>query len=107
MAPRTSAGEFEIRCQKIAGLIANGASRAHCLRYAAEQWGAKPRTVDGYMKRAKEMIRENWSSVTREEMLAQVLSQYASLQVQARQCGQLHVALGAIHGAARVAQLIS
>lgn len=40
-------------------------------------------------------------------MVAEVLSQYNSLQVEAREKGQLAVALGCIHGAAKVAQLIS
>ena len=43
----------------------------------------------------------------RDQMIAEVLGQYNSLQVEARNKGQLAVALGCIHGAARVAQLIS
>ena len=43
----------------------------------------------------------------RDQMIAEVLSQYNSLQVEAREKGQLAVALGCIHGAAKVAKLIS
>ena len=104
---RTSSSEADRRAQKIASMLSRGAPRSTIIQYASEHWEVTVRTTDAYIARARKILKEDWINVSREQMLAEVLSQYASLQIEARRSGQLHVALGAIHGAARVAQLIS
>jgi hypothetical protein len=43
----------------------------------------------------------------RPQMVADLLAQCSTLQLEARKAGQLHIALGAINTAARLAQLCS
>jgi hypothetical protein len=103
--PRSSASEADFRSQRVARLLASGARRSDCVQFAAKEWGVGIRTADSYIARARKLLREDWTEVKRDQMLAEILSQYSSLQMEARRQGQLAVALGCIHGAAKVAQL--
>jgi len=51
-------------------------------------------------------MKADWD-VERPEMVATLLSQAATLQMEAREKGHLHIALGAINTAAKLAQIIS
>jgi hypothetical protein len=105
--PRSTVAESEIRTQAIADLLAKGATRSDCVRFAAEQWGIGERQTETYIARARDVLKANWSNVQREQMVADLLTQYATLQQQARDQNHLAVALGCINGAARLAQLVS
>lgn len=83
-----------------------GGKRSDCCLYASENWGVGDRQAERYICRARDIIRADWSDVQRDQMMAEILSQYSSLQLAAREQGQLHVALGCIHGAAKLAQLV-
>ena len=104
---RSTAAEYEVRVQRLARIIANGGKRSDCLRFASEQWGIGERQTETYIARARELIKADWRDVQRDQMIADLLSQYSTLQMEARRNGQLNVALGCIHGAAKLAQLIS
>ncbi len=106
-APMPTAAEYELRVQRIARLIASGGKRTDCLQFAAKEWGIKTRTADELIARARELIKADWMDVQRDQMIADLLSQYSTLQMEARRTGHLNVALGCIHGAARLAQLVS
>jgi len=105
--PRSTVAETELRSQEIAELIAVGGTRFDCCRYAATKWGVCDRTADRYLARARKIIQDCWSTLEKRQLRAELLSQYASLQRQARQEAQLAVALGCLHGAAKVAKLVS
>lgn len=51
-------------------------------------------------------MKADWD-MERPEMVANLLAQAATLQMEAREKGQLHIALGAINTAAKLAQIIS
>jgi len=106
-APRPTEAERELRAQEIADLISKGAKRSDCLQHAATTWGIATRSADELIARAKALIREDWANTDRSQLRAELLSQYATLQLEAREKGQLNVALGCIHGAAKITQLIS
>ena len=76
------------------------------MRYAADQWGVSERTIDKYLALARDQIRADWD-LERPQMVADLLSQCATLQQEARAKGQYHIALGAINTAAKLAQLCS
>lgn len=78
-----------------------------CIQFASENWGIGARQTDEYIARARDLLRANWSNVQREQMVADLLTQYATLQEEARKQAHLAVALGCINGAARLAQLVS
>lgn len=105
-APGTTKAETELRAQRFARIIANGGRRSDCLRYAEENWGVKAGACDRYLAMAREMLKADWD-IERPQMIADLLSQCSTLQMEARRAGQYHIALGAINTAAKLAQLCS
>lgn len=105
-APNTTKAEVVVRAARFARIIANGGRRSDCLRYAAENWGVSDRTCDKYLEIARQQLKEDWD-IERPQMIADLLSQCSTLQIEARRAGQLHIALGAINTAAKLAQLCS
>lgn len=105
-AKNTTQAETQLRAQKFAKIIANGGRRSDCCRYAAENWGVDERTVDRYLAMARDQLKADWD-IERPQMIADLLSQCSTLQMEARQAGQYHIALGAINTASRLAQLVS
>jgi predicted transcriptional regulator len=97
----------DLRVEEVAERLTRGYTRSTLLRYCADKWGVSPRQVDNYIRDARILLKEDWNEMERDQMIAEVLCQYNSLQVEARERGQLAVALGCIHGAAKVAKLIS
>jgi len=98
--------ETELRVARFARIIANGGRRSDCVRYASENWGVGERTCDTYLELARQQLRAEWD-IERPQMIADLLSQCSTLQMEARRAGQYHIALGAINTAAKLAQLCS
>ena len=106
MGKKGTQAETIVRSQKFARIIANGGRRSDCVRYASENWGVGERSVDKYLEIARAEMKADWD-MERPEMVANLLAQAATLQMEAREKGHLHIALGAINTAARLAQIIS
>lgn len=106
MAQKTTRGQVEYRAQVFAKMLTTGSTRRECLQHASDEWGVTDRTADAYIRAARDLIRSDWDDVARDQLAAELLSQYADLQRKARETNQLSVALGAINGAARLAKLI-
>ena len=98
--------ETELRVARFARIIANGGRRSDCVRYASENWGVGERTCDKYLELARQQLRADWD-IERPQMIADLLSQCSTLQMEACRAGQDHIALGAINTAAKLAQLCS
>lgn len=94
------------RAARCARILANGGRRSDCIRYAAENWGVGERTCDEYITLAREQLKADWN-LQRPDMVAELLSQCSTLQLEARKAKQYHIALGAINTAAKLAQLCS
>ena len=105
-ASESSKIEIDLRVQKLSRIIATGGRRSDCLRYARENWGVSEATVDNYLKKAREDIKKDWD-IERPQMIADLLAQCSTLQMEARRAGQFHIALGAINTAAKLAALCS
>ncbi|MFN7322914.1 MAG: hypothetical protein ACK5SP_01450 [bacterium] len=105
-APRSTKQETIDRANRFARIIATGGRRSDCIRFAAENWGVGPRTCDAYLQLAREQLKADWD-IERPQMIADLLSQCSTLQLEARRAGQYHIALGAINTAAKLAQLCS
>tara|TARA_R100000231_G_scaffold22680_1_gene21592 strand:+ start:55 stop:372 length:318 start_codon:yes stop_codon:yes gene_type:complete len=103
---KISKAEKEVRVNKFAEIIANGGRRSDCVKYAAEKWGLQERACQPYLKLTKEKLKADFD-IERPQMVAELLNQAATLQVEARKKGHLHIALGAINTAARLAQIVS
>lgn len=105
-ARNTTKLERDKRVQSLARIIAQGGKRSDCVRYAAENWGVSERTVDKYLELARAQLKADWD-MERPQMVAELLAQCSTLQMEARRAGQYHIALGAINTAAKLAQLCS
>ena len=105
-ASESSKIEIDLRVQKLSRIIDRGGRRSDCLRYARENWGVSEATVDNYLKKARDDIKKDWD-IERPQMIADLLAQCSTLQMEARRAGQFHIALGAINTAAKLADLCS
>lgn len=94
----------QMRINRIARLLANGATRSECQQYGASEWGISTRQIDQYIHDAREILKADWE-IDRKTFVAELLSQLATLQMEARKSNQPHVALGCINTAARIARV--
>ena len=106
MGKKGTQAETIVRSQKFARIIANGGRRSDCVRYASENWGVGERSVDKYLAIAREELKKDLD-MERPQMIADLLAQCSTLQMEARRSGQYHIALGAINTAAKLAHLCS
>ena len=106
MGKKGTQAETVVRAQRFARIIANGGRRSDCVRYASENWGVGERSVDKYLEIAREELKKDWD-MERPQMIADLLAQCSTLQMEARRSGQYHIALGAINTAAKLAHLVS
>ena len=106
MGQKGTQAETIVRAQRFARIIANGGRRSDCVRYASENWGVGERSVDKYLEIARDELKKDWD-MERPQMIADLLAQCSTLQMEARRSGQFHIALGAINTAAKLAHLVS
>ena len=106
MGKKGTQAETIVRAQRFARIIANGGRRSDCVRYASENWGVGERSVAKYLQIAREELKKDWD-MERPQMIAELLAQCSTLQMEARRAGQFNIALGAINTAAKLAHLVS
>ena len=106
MAKKGTKIDTLMRSRKLGEIIAKGGRRSDCVAYALKNWGVSSTTADKYLEIARAEMKADWD-MERPQMVADLLSQAATLQVEAREKGHLHIALGAINTAAKLAQIIS
>jgi hypothetical protein len=106
MGRKSTAAEKEYRINRVARLLSNGAVRSEICEYAKKEWGVSIGTADRYIAGARDLLKADWD-IDRRTFTAELLSQLASLQKEARKGNQPSVALGCINTAARIAQLLS
>ena len=106
MGKKGPQAETIVRAQRLARIIANGGRRSDCVRYASENWGVGERSVAKYLQIARSELKKDWD-MERPQMIAELLAQCSTLQMEARRAGQFNIALGAINTAAKLAHLVS
>ena len=106
MGKKGTQAETIVRAQRFARIIATGGRRSECVRYASENWGVGVSSVAKYLQIAREELKKDWD-MERPQMIADLLAQCSTLQMEARRSGQYHIALGAINTAAKIAHLFS
>ena len=104
-ARKSTKAEVGIRVNRVARMLSNGATRSEIIQYGAAEWGVTEYACDKYIRKAREILKEDWE-IDRRTFTAELLSQLASLQKESRKNGQGHIALGCINSAAKLAQLI-
>ena len=96
--------EKEYRTYRTAGLLSRGVTRSEIIKYTAAEWGVKLRQTEQYIADARIVLKKDFD-IDRRQFTADVLSQLSTLQKEARNNGQLHVALGCINAMAKIAQI--
>jgi len=106
MGKKATAAEMEYRVNRVARLLSNGAVRSEIIEYSRKEWGVSRGSADNYIARATEILKNDWN-IDRRTFTAELLSQLASLQKEARKNGnQSHVALGCINTMAKIAHIL-
>ena len=106
MAKKSNKATVDMRINRVAKMLSTGSVRSEIGQYASEHWGLSQRQADKYIQRARAILAEDFE-IDRRTFTAELLSQLASLQKEARESNQGHIALGCINSAAKLAQLIS
>lgn len=81
MAKKGTNAEVELRVQTVYEMILKGATRPFIIRYAAEKWDLSERTVDEYMCRARDIIRETFEDRDRERLIIDTIAKLSDLYV--------------------------
>ena len=102
---RCTAAEKIFRANRVARMIANGATRSDIVHYAAQEWGLSKRQADDYIALAREVLKEDWN-MDRQAYLATLLSQLNIVHKKALETNQLNCVVGAINTAARLTDMI-
>ena len=84
--------------------MARGVTRSEIIKYTAAEWGLKLRQTEQYIQDARIVLKKDFD-IDRRQFTADMLSQLSTLQKEARNTGQLHVALGCINAMAKIAQV--
>ena len=101
---KATQSEKDYRTYRIASLLARGVTRSEIIKYTAAEWGVKLRQTEQYIADARIVLKKDFD-IDRRQFTADVLSQLSTLQKEARNNGQLHVALGCINAMAKIAQI--
>ena len=101
---KATQSEKEYRPYRIAGLLSRGVTRSEIIKYTAAEWGVKLRQTEQYIADARIVLKKDFD-IDRRQFTADMLSQLSTLQKEARNTGQLHVALGCINAMAKIAQV--
>ena len=101
---KATQSEKDYRTYRIAGLLARGATRSEIIKYTAAEWGLKLRQTEQYIQDARIVLKKDFD-IDRRQFTADILSQLSTLQKEARNNNQLHVALGCINAMAKIAQI--
>ena len=101
---KATQSEKDYRTFKIAAFLARGVTRSEIIKYTAAEWGVKLRQTEQYIADARIILKKDFDIDSR-QFTADVLSQLSTLQKEARNNGQIHVALGCINAMAKIAQI--
>ena len=101
---KATQSEKDYRTFKIAAFLARGVTRSEIIKYTAAEWGVKLRQTEQYIADDRIILKKDFD-IDRRKFTADVLSLLSTLQKEARNNGQLHVALGCINAMAKIAQI--
>ena len=101
---KATQSEKDYRTYRIAALLSRGVTRSEIIKYTAAEWGLKLRQTEQYIQDARIILKKDFD-IDRRQFTADILSQLSTLQKEARNNNQLHVALGCINAMAKIAQI--
>ena len=94
MSKKSTKIEIDMRVNRIARLLANGAVRSEIVQYCGERMGGSLNgQTDTYIAKARDLIRADWET-DRLTFTAEILAQLATLQKEARKQNNLERCFG-------------
>lgn len=78
---KSTDAEVELRINTVYEMVVKGASRKYIVRYASENWNVSSRTVDEYLNRVYEEIKETYSDEYKSSILSKQLAKLDDLYV--------------------------
>lgn len=103
-APRSTRAVKEYRVNKLARMMAQGASQQDCIQYVVAEWGLTVSSGKRLYREALDEVREIWS-LDRADFAALLLQQLNDLHKKTSQRQNDSVTLGCINSAAKIARL--
>ncbi len=101
MAKKSTNVEIDERVNTVYDLLLRAYSRTQILRYAAETWNVSERQAELYMSRARQLMQLD-AELERPQWLAAAVARLADYERQAREKGNLSIAIKALEDQARL-----
>ena len=101
MAKKSTNVEIDERVNTVYDLLLRAYSRTQILRYAAETWDVSERQAELYMSRARQLMQLD-AELERPQWLAAAVARLADYERQARDKGNLSIAIKALEDQAKL-----
>ena len=101
MAKKSTNVEIDERVNTVYDLLLRAYSRTQILRYAAETWDVSERQAELYMSRARQLMQLD-AELERPQWLAAAVARLADYERQAREKGNLSIAIKALEDQAKL-----
>ena len=101
MAKKSTNAEIDERVNTVYDLLLRAYSRTQILRYAAETWNVSERQAELYMSRARQLMQLD-AELERPQWLAAAVARLADYERQAREKGNLSIAIKALEDQAKL-----
>ena len=105
MARKSDKAEIDRRIHAVVKLLSSAKTSSYVCRYARDEWGVSQATAERYMKRAREIIRADYS-VERSDFLGTRLALLDEIIEASIRCEQHSNAVGALKLQAQLARLL-
>ena len=105
MAKKSDKAEIDRRIHAVIKLLSSAKISNYVCRYARDEWGVSQATVERYMKRAREIIRADYS-VERSDFLGTRLALLDEIIEASIRCKQHSNAVGALKLQAQLTRLL-
>ncbi len=103
---KSTVTEVYERIHRIARMLVNAATSSQVRQFCKQEWGVSRSTCDSYLKRARAIIREDYST-ERHDFLASRLGVLDKVIQQSLKSGQHSNAIGAMKLQCQLTQLIN
>ena len=103
---KSTVTEVDQRIDRIARMLVNAGTSSQIRQFCRSEWGVSNATCDGYLKRARAIIRADYST-ERQDFLASRLGVLDKVIQQSLKSGQHSNAIGAMKLQCQLTQLIN
>ena len=103
---KSTVTQVDERIDRIARMLVNAATSSQIRHFCKQEWGVSRSTCDSYLKRARAIIRADYST-ERQDFLASRLGVLDKVIQQSMKSGQHSNAIGALKLQAQLTQLLA